>query len=994
MEAVASMEEVEVDRLAQVLDSVMQAMSTAVGPAKLWGRLRFELEDRRVTADVDGALEFIRAEITSDNPNSLIHSVFARHLRTWDAVAEAAWTESTYRLTSDRRFVICDKLDLGKDVTSSLLAVAPIAKSFDDAVLIAADHQNWYTEQRRLRTKSFYWDQFKSYLQAHGRWPETAISSLHESTDKVIRCLSDPERMEAFQTRGLVVGYVQSGKTANFTALIAKAMDAGYRLIVILAGTLDNLRLQTQRRLDKELVGKEQIVRDAEDGQAHEYEGDQDWNSFAEYGALPSVMGRYDIRRITTSRHDFRKLGPGRDVLRFERKYADRSLNAPENLHAAAAKLVVVKKHPAVIRKLIADFKGLKVSLDDIPVLVIDDESDQASVNTVDPKKKSRDGKEKKERTSTNRAIVDLLALFVRSQYVGYTATPAANTLINPGDALDLFPRDFIELLPRPESYMGVSDFHDFDDDFNPLSEEEIERLGFRSKQKCFVRKISNEHEEEMLKSAIDAFFLAGAVKLFRHAKDGGAVSIRHHTMLVHRATQQVAHEVDAERIRTLYIENAYRKQSSMERIWRLWKDDFEPVSEVQESQLVRPGSLEELSPYLQEAFERFEGAKKQVLVVNGQEAHRDDMPDFDKEEVWNILVGGAKLSRGYTVEGLTTTFFLRKAAAADTLMQMGRWFGFRRGYRDLVRLYIGATVASGKNHTVDLYEMFESICMDEERFRKRIAVYSREGIRPIHVPPLVPMGMLLPTQRNKMHNAQIQMENFGGDSAESGRVTFDSKCRISNIAALRNLLSPSEVGRSVHFSGHAAGVRHSLAGVSYRAPPERILGFLGSYRWGTAESQFSSVLGFLSGVGEESPEIESWLVIVLGKPSGVAWTFLDGSHGVFARAVVGDRFKVFSELRHRMIASDLAGIVELTDCNAELLAARRPRQAVCLIYPTVSKEFLREDVRDEDVTLGLSLVFPKNAIPQRINWRVIDPKNPVAFVLRGAVGEEEDSVN
>ena len=109
-------------------------------------------------------------------------------------------------------------------------------------------------------------------------------------------------------------------------------------------------------------------------------------------------------------------------------------------------------------------------------------------------------------------------------------------------------------------------------------------------------------------------------------------------------------------------------------------------------------------------------------------------MPDFDKENVWNILVGGAKLSRGYTVEGLTISYFLRKAAAADTLMQMGRWFGFRRGYRDLVRLFIGTQVSAGKKGAVDLYDMFESICMDEERFRKRIAFYSKEGIRPIQM--------------------------------------------------------------------------------------------------------------------------------------------------------------------------------------------------------------------------------------------------------------------
>jgi hypothetical protein len=880
---------------------------------------------------------------------------------------------------------VCFKLKMSDAAEARMLERIPIAKGFESAIMIATDHIEWYTQSRKLRTGSHYWSHYKSYLHDQAGWDETSTTVLDESTDKVLRCLSDPERQEALAVRGLVVGYVQSGKTANFTAVIAKALDAGYRLIIVLAGVLDSLRYQTQRRLDKELVGREQVLRDTEDGSPHEYSGDQDWDKFASYGGLPSEQGAFDLRRITTSTADYQRLGRGRDVLKFEKRFPDRALNNPDNLHASTARLVVIKKNPAVIKKLIRDLRGLDMSLDDVPTLVIDDESDQASVNTINPGKKNKDGKPDRDRTSTNKGIVDLLAMFARSQYVGYTATPAANTLINPQDSEDLFPRDFIELLPRPSNYMGVSDFHDCDEDFNPLDSAVVEGLGFRSNRNAFVRRIKDADDTATLSGALDAFFLSGAIKLFRRDKDPSSVSTRHHTMLVHRAVSQDAHDEDRNLVITLLAENAYRRKTALDRLWRLWKNDFELVSAAQEPGLARPESLSELAPFLRETFDRFESTKKQVLVVNGRDGNRDDMPDFDRESVWNILVGGAKLSRGYTVEGLTISYFLRRAAAADTLMQMGRWFGFRRGYRDLVRLYIGTQVAKGKKGTADLYDMFESICMDEERFRKRIAMYSRDGIKPIQVPPLIPMGMLIPTQKNKMYNAEIAMENFGGRVAESGRVPFKPADRRENVESLKRLLGQSEL-RFTEMIGRATdGSKRSMSGHVFIATPARVLNFLRSYRWGTKESQFSAVIGFLLGGGEDSPDIDSWLIAILDNPSSAgSWSIGGKSVGVFERAAVNERFKVFSESRHRDVSKHLSQVARLLEPNDALRQLSQPKQAVCLIYPTVPTGLKKPGsvVRNADITIGLSLSFPTNGIRQSMNWRVKDDRREApAFV-------------
>lgn len=976
----------------------LQALLTALGvtgPRPFGKRLRDEIEEADFTGDVDGAIAHVMDAIRGNDPNVLPHALFARALREWDAATDTDWDSGTERLSQERRDLILRKLALDEDTIAAVERSIPIARKFDQAIVIADSHQEWYTDERKWKHQ-FYWPRYKQYLETQAGWDAEGTQALDQATDQVIRRLSDPERKDAHAVRGLVVGYVQSGKTANFTAVVAKAIDAGYRVVIVLAGVLDSLRLQTQRRLDKELVGQEQINRDKVSYLPDEYVGDQDWNRFVRYGGMPSELGAFNLRRITTSRSDYRGLGQGKDVLRLEKQFADRAANHADNLHAAAARIIIIKKNSHVIRKLISDFLELGVALDDMPVLVIDDESDQASVNTVNPKRGRRRkmsereareaAQEEAERTSTNRAIVDLLAMFPRSQYIGYTATPAANAMINPEDSRDLFPRDFIELLPRPQNYMGISDFHDFDEDFNPLHDEEVEQLGVRSNRKAFVRKVENHDDDTMFRQALDAYFLAGAIKLFRHARDPGSVNVRHHTMLVHRGAQRVVHEDDRRRVCDLLGANAYSQESAKRRLWKLWEDDFREVCEVREPDLARPGSYAELQPFMVAAIDLFQRNAKQVLIVNGDNEYKDDMPDFDREDVWNILVGGAKLSRGYTVEGLTTTYFVRKAAAGDTLMQMGRWFGFRRGYRDLVRLYVGTQVPAGKASagkggkakpakTADLYEMFESICMDEERFRRRIAMYSRDGIRPIHVPPLVPMGMLVPTQRNKMYNAEIQMENFGGRHAESGRVTFKPTERAENVDRLASLVEGAPA-HTVSLTGRAAdGTQRSLNGRLYTLGAARFLGFLERYAWGTPESQFANVISFLKGTGADSPGVDQWLLLMLTKPSAKShWAFDGFDHGVFERSVLNGRFKVFSEKRHRDIADHLTGISHLPVADGPLDALRAPRQAVALLYPTMRKgDDVKAKVADREITLGLDLAFPPNSIRQRMNWRVRD---------------------
>ena len=292
-----------------------------------------------------------------------------------------------------------------------------------------------------------------------------SVSELDNATDAIVSRLSDPERVEAFQTKGLVVGYVQSGKTANFTGVIAKAADAGYRLIIVLGGTMNILRDQTQRRLDKELVGRELLGDD--------YKGDPEIEEFLSHGGRPSDKGAFDWQRLTGPEYEYKSLHRGIDALEFERIDPSRLLFDPINLHRSKARLIVLKKQKVVLDRLIRDFKRFRMAKPaDIPTLVIDDESDQASINTRPPNSR--------ERTAINKKITDLMKLFPRGQYVGYTATPFANVFINPDDAEDLFPKDYIVSLPRPRFYMGLQEFVDTD----PPDGKEP----FESKESCYIR--------------------------------------------------------------------------------------------------------------------------------------------------------------------------------------------------------------------------------------------------------------------------------------------------------------------------------------------------------------------------------------------------------------------------------------------------------------------------------------------------------------------------
>ncbi|MGW7209555.1 Z1 domain-containing protein [Streptomyces sp. NPDC054837] len=911
-------------------------------------------------------------------------TLWSRHLTSWDFADGTEWALGTPPRSDERRSVVYDRLKFGSDLRKALDNAVPVAK-LPGPTVITREFTPWYTPER-VTARSFYWPSYEGKLRAKG-WSDAAIASLDEASRAVVERLTDPEQPAARQAKGLVVGYVQSGKTANFTGVAAKAIDAGYRLVIVLGGTLNLLRAQTQRRLDMELIGQENILRGADITDLDSLVGidyisddDADWPDFVQHGGRPSTLGAFDIERLTTRDKDYRGLAQGIRALEFEKRAVTRPLHDPVNLHHAAARILVVKKNKSVLTGLVKDLKQIHGLLGELPALIIDDESDQASVNTLDPKKWEGGNTD---RTAINGLISQLLKLLPRAQYVGYTATPFANVFVDPGDEEDIFPRDFLISLPRPADYMGVQDFHDLNDD------------GPGQAEATHVRGIYDSTGDR-LQEAMDAFVLTGALKLYRIDHGVPEGPFRHHTMLVHESVRMAEHTALALRISAMWHNAAYRGTEGHTRLASLFEKDFRTYAD---ESLPTPAAYADLKPYVSRAHQLIARGGTPVIVVNGDSERDYDQPDLDFDRtsnVWKILVGGTKLSRGFTVEGLTITYYRRTTQQADTLMQMGRWFGFRRGYRDLVRLYIGREESLGRGRnakTVDLYEAFGAICRDEELFREELARYAplvngRPQVTPAQIPPLVAqhLSWVKPSARNKMFNAELVEVRSPGTWVEPTAYPEASDELAHNTEAWEPVLAALGQTPVRLAVGDDAGYEARVGTVSHEALMQVLCGL----RW-SVPSQFSPHLEFLLRAGQQAPAIDDWCVITPLQSSADRRGARVLGHGPFTPARRtrrrGPLFGAISEPKHRAAALRIAG-AHTTAANATVEDLVRLRRGALMLYPVVESELrLPTDrtVDPRDLVMAFSFVAPKSSVGQGsplVRFRAIDSGRQDAVVI------------
>ena len=935
-------------------------------PKPLVKRALLIAEDMDGLVDVSAArlVEYLRAA----DVNDLLFRQLGLALFDWDdRSATETWTAGTHPNSLERRAHTHELLGLDMAAIESMDEHFPPVR--ETSTIISSDFHAWYPPHG-LATRAFYWDQYKKHLIEAKGWHPDSVAGLDEDTRKVVERISDPTRIDAFSARGLVIGYVQSGKTANFTGVIAKAIDSGYRLVIVLAGTLDILREQTQRRLDMELVGKENILQDWDETDPelgpHDYADDRDWadGKFISFGFRPSRRDIPDIIRLTGGGNDYRKLGHGIVALEMQKRDKLKPLYDPYNLFPCGARLAVVKKNATVLKRLVDDLKKVRRQLGEIPTLIIDDESDQASVNTTDPRK-WKEGKT--ERTSINRLLSELLGLLPRAQYIGYTATPYANVFVDPEDAEDIFPKDFLLALRKPQGYMGISDFHDLDGVFG-----EGERNPENSNEEAFVRDLTSDTLEERrleLAAAIDAFVLAGAIKLYREEAENKQGTFRHHTMLVNESFKRNDHAETAEIVKSIWDSAGYLSGFGYERLRDLYQRDFLPVCEARGEGEPFPDDFDELREPLGEAIRRIWGTGSPVIVVNSDKDLNQEAIDFDKRSVWRILVGGAKLSRGFTVEGLTVSYYRRRTRQAATMMQMGRWFGFRAGYKDLVRLYIGRN-EQDRTMRLDLYEAFEAMVLDEEDFRDELERYSHliDGlpqVRPRDIPPLVSQRLpwLKPEAANKMYNAELVTRRSPGVRIEpraypeSGSDISNNYARMLPIAkAADNLVTLKALAR-LSFEAYTGLVSH-----------KELVTALGGLRW-MSPTYFQPDLNFLEEAG--NGRIDDWLVIIpLMTDHLNAAKMLPGlgRRSVFERhRQEGKSFGAISEPRHREPAKFIAGASGVGVDDQVIKSYASPARGAILVYPVVTKghpKVKADSLDPSDVHMCFELWAPLSSCP------------------------------
>lgn len=935
----------------------------------------------------------LAAFITSADENAPSLTQARMALAKWDNQDEFVGVDgnTTPARTQERRAAIYTGLGLSEEVAAAFTRRVEVFEV--QAIVISKKFEPWYSEERKRRT-SVYWDDYEAYLSGTKKWPAASIVSLDQTTTEVIERLSRPTRPEVKQTKGLVVGYVQSGKTANFTGVAAKAIDAGYRLIIVLTGTIGILRSQTQRRMDMELMGVENILagQDPTDpavAKELDYQQDVDWlaDNFVKHGAALDQPGVVRISRVTSHHSDYIRLPQAMTKLKFARQNKQKPLNDEVNLFNSDAYVAMIKKNKAPLTKLIQDLKPLKNDLLELPVLIIDDEADQASVDTTNPAKWNKTSAANRKRTTINQLITEILHICPRAQYVGYTATPFANVFVDPDDERDLFPADFVLSLYRPPGYMGVQEFHDvgrrWDDEQKTVA---------NSNELAHVRALVGDAVTDPdgrlaeLQEALDAWVLSGAIKKYREVNSPRR--FRHHTMLVHESVKKNDHVETAGAVRAVWNTSKFNSSEGFARLGELYERDFLPVMNARADGEVIPNSFDELKPFIGVALAQMKMDGDPVLIVNSDKEIQAQQKklDFEAEKVWRILVGGTQLSRGFTVEGLTISYFRRKAGQADTLMQAGRWFGFRPGYQDLVRLYIR------RDANVDLYEAFEALLMDEEAFRDELRQYEgfdTDGmpvLEPRQIPPLVSQHLpwLKPTARNKMWNAVIAnkaptdvQDLYGipdrGDAAN--RANFDEVIVRLLAHAKTEVVLPYELDGK---SGYEQRARVGLIDAAEFLELFTRLAWHREYN-----ANIKALTGFIQ-KATEGQRITDWAIV---------WTWPNTGGRIFPIPELGGDVSIVKRRRR-------AGRIDFVGSDRKHRAAGRPiveGEAVPVLGQSSTRGLILVSIvpdrdpddlsalisRDELVGL-VSIAVPVNAVSKSnlIQWTVVNSAKPDDVVV------------
>lgn len=607
----------------------------------------------------------------------------------------------------------------------------------DKGILVQGQEQQkrdntWWTAKDKQQKRSYYWGRYKEYMSKS--LSLGVVKTIDDDTDSVMDNIEDP-LIDNFSRVGMVVGHVQSGKTGNYSALVCKAADAGYKFIVVIAGGMNNLRDQTQVRMNEAFIGI-------------------DKGSLVGVGKLGGMISELLPISLTTAEQDFNK----RDAEKNSQGLNFDNISSPV--------LLVIKKNSKTLKNVIDWLETqYKNQIEKHAMLMIDDESDYASINT----------KSEEDPTIINKRLRELLNLFCKSAYVAYTATPYANIFIdhqaNHDDVgSDIFPKDFIYALKTPDNYFGAKKIF-LDPDYKHIIKitDHNKNIPFDHKKDDIIYNLP-----ESLYIAVRHFIINIGIRKLRGQGN------QHNSMLIHVTRFTAIHQKVS-----IHIYDYINKL----------KETINAYGRLPNTQ-TRDALLDKLFETFNLTYPKLEFSWEEILIVLTdlintvivREVHKDTkIPlEYRKDTVTNaIVIGGTSLSRGYTLEGLSISYFLRNTIFYDTLMQMGRWFGYRPNYEDLCYIYMPEEVRErfkiiieATDDLIDILNEMSKAKMTPNDFGLSVKYHPDSGLQV--------------TARNKQKNSEdIYFEmRLDGTSKETKWISKDVSLNEKNLSIVKSFLT------------------------------------------------------------------------------------------------------------------------------------------------------------------------------------------------------------
>lgn len=674
------------------------------------------------------------------------------------------------------------------------------------------DQEEWYSDIKDEIDQKF-WLRYKDYLIDEKHFSPNIVSKLgNETLDQdLMNYLLNPNIKTdvPILRRGLVIGDVQSGKTSTYIGLICKAADAGFKVFILLTGTIESLRKQTQERVEEGFIGI-------------------DMSDPATGGRRVGVgMDNQDIfaTALTSRNNDFTG-------------NSDKIAVALRNFNAV---VFVIKKQKDVLNKLTKWLQNLNADKltgkIDQPMLMIDDEADNASINT---------SKDKEDPTTINRLIRNLANLFTRSNYIGFTATPFANVFIDPEtteemENQDLFPEDFIVSLPTPSNYIGPEkifaengEYHSQLIYITDAGVEESDGYSFYFKHK----KEWQGDLPDSLTDAIYSFYIVNAIRDLR------GDTRTHRSMLINmsrfvKVQKHIRSEVEdihTKAYREIKFNLSHDFEESMKspvlkRIYSLWETLFSDT-EFEWDDIV-DSLYNAVEPIMIKVVNSAKGTDKLVYPAN--------------ESIRVIAIGGLALSRGLTLEGLIISYFYRNTCTYDVLMQMGRWFGYRRGYEDLFRIWTHRASA----------EWYAEISQATEELKADMRLMNENHMRPKDFGIRVKNDSddLQITSANKMRNSVDELVTYSyfGSIIETPYLIYSPEKQVKNYQ--KTLKFINALAEDKYRIEQVTVNQGKTKKMILKVPKERIIDYLDSLAISKFNAKFrpAQILKFLTSCDDNS---------------------------------------------------------------------------------------------------------------------------------------------